>query len=105
MSQKIEGSLPAAATLRTAPVNPRAAAGASEDGKTRAVEASSGADSLRLTGQASGLQSLQRQLSAAPAVDGKRVDAVRQALQDGSYKINAEVIASRMIDLDQQLGQ
>ncbi len=105
MSQKIEGNLPAAASLRTAPVSTRATTGTAEDGKTRAVEAAASADSLRLTGEASGLQSLQRELTAAPAVDSKRVDAVRQALQDGSYKIDPDAIASRMIDLDQQLGQ
>lgn len=102
MSQKIEGNLPATAGLRAVPVNTRATTGAAGDGKTPAVEAT---DSLRLTGEASGLQLLQRELTAAPAVDSKRVDAVRQALQDGNYRINADAIASRMIDLDQQLGR
>lgn len=105
MSQKIEGTLPATASLRTVPVNTRATTGPAGDDKTPAVEATASTDSLRLTGEASGLQVLQRELSAAPAVDSKRVEAVRQALQDGSYKIDPEAIASRMIDLDQQLGR
>lgn len=102
MSQKIEGILPVTASLRTVPVNTRATTGAAGDDKAPAVEAT---DSLRLTGEASGLQLLQRELTAAPAVDSKRVDAVQQALQDGSYRIGPEAIASRMIDLDQQLGR
>ncbi|WCE03756.1 flagellar biosynthesis anti-sigma factor FlgM [Pseudoxanthomonas sp. JBR18] len=104
MSQKIEGSVPTPASLRTSSVNTKAATGVSDEGKTRAVDATASADSLSLTGQASGLQTLQRELSTAPAVDSSRVEAVRQSLQDGSYKINPDAIASRMLELDQQLG-
>ncbi|WP_369938362.1 flagellar biosynthesis anti-sigma factor FlgM [Xanthomonas tesorieronis] len=104
MSQKIEGNSPTQATLRTSTVNTKAASGASEDGKANAVGATAATDSLRLTGEASGLQSLQRELAAAPAVDSNRVESVRSALQSGSYKINPDVIASRMLDLDQQLS-
>ncbi|KLD76213.1 flagellar biosynthesis anti-sigma factor FlgM [Xanthomonas hyacinthi] len=104
MSQKIEGSLPSQATLRTTAVSTKAASGASEDGQTRAVDATAATDSLRLTGEASGLQTLQRQLSAAPAVDSKRVESVRGSLQSGSYTINPDVVASRMLDMDQQLS-
>ncbi|WP_369975206.1 flagellar biosynthesis anti-sigma factor FlgM [Xanthomonas bundabergensis] len=104
MSQKIEGNSPTQATLRTSTVNTKAASAASEDGKNSTVSATAAADSLRLTGEASGLQTLQRQLSAAPAVDSNRVESVRSALQGGSYKINPDVVASRMLDLDQQLS-
>ncbi|MDR6673090.1 flagellar biosynthesis anti-sigma factor FlgM [Xanthomonas sp. 1678] len=104
MSQKIEGSLPSQAALRTTSVNTKAASGASEDGQARPVDATAAADSLRLTGEASGLQTLQRELSTAPAVDNSRVESVRAALQNGSYKINPDAIASRMLDLDQQLS-
>lgn len=59
------------------------------------------ADSLRLTGEATGLQALARELGAAPAgIDLERVDAVRAALADGSYRIDPQAIAGRMIDLE-----
>jgi len=105
MSQKIEGNTAPLATLRAASIAAKTASGVSGEGKTGAIDALAATDSLRLTGEASGLQTLQRELSAAPAVDSKRVDAVRQALQDGSYKINPDAIASRMLELDQQLGE
>lgn len=102
MTQKIEGSLPAAATLRTGTVAGKiSSAGADRSDATSAIEAS---DSLRLTGEATGLQTLQKELSSAPAIDQGRVQAVRDALQNGSYQINPDAIASRMIDLDQQLA-
>ncbi|WP_045727463.1 flagellar biosynthesis anti-sigma factor FlgM [Xanthomonas sp. GPE 39] len=104
MSQKIEGSLSTSATLRTSSVRTKSASGASEEDQSRAVGATAATDSLRLTGEASGLQNIQRKLAAAPAVDTQRVEAVRSALQNGSYKINPEAIASRMIDMDRQLG-
>jgi len=102
MTHKIEGSLPAGATLRSGSVAGKiSSAGADRSSPVAAAEAS---DSLRLTGEATGLQTLQKELSTAPAVDQSRVQAVRESLQNGSYKIDPDAIASRMIDLDQQLG-
>jgi negative regulator of flagellin synthesis FlgM len=98
MSQKIDGTLQAAQTLRA--VGPTNRAGVSVDTPTRPVDA---ADSLKLTGEATNLQAIERSLSAAPAIDAERVQAVRDSLQNGSYRINPDVIASRMLDLDQQL--
>ena len=98
MSQKIDGTLQAAQTLRA--VGPASRPGVSSDTPARPVQA---ADSLKLTGEATNLQALERSLSAAPAIDAERVAAVRESLQNGSYRINPEAIASRMLDLDQQL--
>ncbi|MCD7100241.1 flagellar biosynthesis anti-sigma factor FlgM [Stenotrophomonas sp. MMGLT7] len=103
MTQKIEGTLPTAAALRSASVGAAKAASGGED-RSRPVDAVASPDSLRLTGEASGLQAIQRELSAAPAVDSGRVQAVRSSLESGSYKIDADAIASKMIALDQQLA-
>ena len=98
MSQKIDGNLQATAHLRSVALGSKPAASA--DSPTRPVEA---ADSLRLTGEATSLQALQRELSSAPAIDAGRVQAVRESLQNGTYKINPDAIASHMLELDQQL--
>jgi len=98
MSQKIDGNLQATAHLRS--VAPGNKPSVSPAAPARPVEA---AASLRLTGEATSLQTLQRELSSAPAIDAGRVQAVREALQNGSYKINPDAIASRMLELDQQL--
>ena len=50
------------------------------------------------------LQAMQRELPTAPAIDHARVQAVREALQAGTYKINAEAIADGMLGLEGQLG-
>lgn len=98
MSQKIDGGITAAAQLRSVAINTKVAAVG--DAKPKPVEA---ADSVRLTGEATQLQAVQRELSAAPAIDQARVQAVREALENGSYKINPDAIATRMLGLDQQL--
>ncbi|CAN4279021.1 MULTISPECIES: flagellar biosynthesis anti-sigma factor FlgM [unclassified Pseudoxanthomonas] len=101
MSQKIEGT-PPAAVRSTGPVGGRVAPAGAD--RSQAVEASSGSDSLRLTGEAASLQAVQRELSTAPAIDQARVQAVREALQSGTYQINAEAIADGMLGLEDQLG-
>lgn len=98
MSQKIDGNVQATTHLRS--IATASKPSASADSPARPVEA---VDSLRLTGEATSLQAMQRELSAAPAIDAGRVQAVRDALQNGSYKINPDAIASRMLELDQQL--
>ncbi len=99
MSQKIDGALPPASQVRNlAAANRVAPAG---EAKAKAVEA---ADSVRLTDEATQLQAMHRGLSSAPAIDHARVQAVRESLENGSYRINPDAIAARMLDLDQQLG-
>lgn len=98
MSQKIDGTASASASLRSSGASGRVSSAGS------AVKATSPSDSVTLTGESTDLQALQRRLSQAPAVDSSRVDSVRQSLQDGSYRIDASNIASRMQSLDQQLA-
>ncbi len=102
MTQKIEGNLPTAATLRTAATSSKIAS-AGED-RASAIAALPPTDSVKLTGEATNLQNLQRTLSQSSAIDTGRVQAVKESLQNGSYSINPDAIASRMMDLNQQLA-
>jgi negative regulator of flagellin synthesis FlgM len=38
--------------------------------------------------------------AAGPPVDAGKIAAIRSAIADGSYRVNAEAIAGRMVDLD-----
>ncbi|RCS30361.1 flagellar biosynthesis anti-sigma factor FlgM [Rhodanobacter denitrificans] len=60
-------------------------------------------DQLKLTDSALALQQAARTDDSA-AIDPQRVERLRTALADGSYRIDAGRIADRMISLDQQLG-
>ena len=74
---------------------------AASTGSTAAAPTS--ADQLKLTDSALALREAARPGDAA-AVDPQRVEQVRKALADGSYKIDAGRIADRMLALEQQLG-
>jgi len=102
MNQKIEGSL--SALVRPVPVSVERRLPAASAECAQSIAPARPGDSLRLTGEAAGLQALQRELTAAPAMDMAKVDAVREALASGRYQINPDTIAARMLELDQQLG-
>jgi negative regulator of flagellin synthesis FlgM len=102
MTHKIDAGLAAVRPLETANTGATARAGTE---RSPTVAATSATDTLRLTGDAEGLQALERELVTSPAgIDLAKVQAVRAAIADGSYRIDAAQIASRMIDLDRQLG-
>ncbi|MDJ0877677.1 MAG: flagellar biosynthesis anti-sigma factor FlgM [Halieaceae bacterium] len=74
-----------------------------EEARTAATApAAGGADSVELTDKARQLQQLEEKLAEFPAVDSQRVDAIRKAIADGSYKIDAELIAERMLSQEAQ---
>jgi len=100
MNHKIEGPSAALRTIGPVPVRASGAGGAAE---ARAVEATAASDRLRLTGEAEGLHALQSELAQAQAIDPARVRAVREALQSGAYRVDAEAIAGRMLEIEDGL--
>jgi negative regulator of flagellin synthesis FlgM len=62
-----------------------------------AEEAANANDSVTLTGTASQLQALERAVAEVPEVDGERVSEVREAVADGTYRIDNERLASRLM--------
>lgn len=101
MSHKIEGSTPVGATVRTSATSAVSSSGSERSAVTTSADSR---DRLSLTGEATQLQSLARSLHQAPVVDEARVQSVKEALNNGSYKIDDQAIANRMLTLDQQLG-
>ena len=49
------------------------------------------------------LDKIRESLASEPVVDRQKVEAVKQALQDGTYKINSENIADKLIEYEQLL--
>ena len=60
---------------------------------------------VRITSTASLLSHLQRSLATRPAVDQSRVDSIRNALANGTYKIDSSQIAGGLIDSERALSQ
>lgn len=63
-----------------------------------------GSDKISLTDTAARLKALEAQLAKLPVVDSKRVDGVQRALTSGNYSVNAERVAGKLIQFEQQLA-
>jgi negative regulator of flagellin synthesis FlgM len=73
---------------------PETAAGGARPGTRDTVE----------IGSAELISRLDEALKAAPAVDSARVQAVRDAIASGTYEVDADVIAAKLIRLERELG-
>ncbi|OEY67413.1 flagellar biosynthesis anti-sigma factor FlgM [Marinobacter sp. X15-166B] len=51
----------------------------------------------------SSMQQLKQQLDQVPEVDDSRVEQIKAALADGSYKVDAEKLAQKMLDMDESI--
>ena len=101
MTHKIEGTQPLARPSESV-ATPAAGRAGAERGQP--VSAASTTESVRFTGEAESLQALERQLGSAPAgMDVARVNALRAAIADGSYRVDAAKVADRMLDFDRAL--
>jgi len=60
-------------------------------------------DTVSLTDTATQLQSLQQTLSDTPVVNNERVEALRAAIAEGSYQVDATELAQNMINFEAQL--
>ncbi len=60
---------------------------------------------MHITDSANKLASLEQALRDLPAVDEARVAQVRNALADGTYTVQPEHIAEKLISLEHSLAQ
>ncbi len=72
-------------------------------GSERASNPASGSDQLSLTSSAQLLKELGDVVAATPEVDMSRVEAIKQAIADGSYNVDAGRIADQLLKLEDQL--
>jgi negative regulator of flagellin synthesis FlgM len=76
------------------------ATGAKKVGKSDQAgkAAPAAADSLTLTESSSRLRALEGELAQVDVTDAGKVEAVKAALANGSFEVDAEVVADRLID-------
>lgn len=60
-------------------------------------------DQISLTDDAQRLRSLEQSLAERPVVDSQRVSAVRDAVDNGTFAVNPERIADKLLSLEQAL--
>lgn len=61
---------------------------------------SSVADTVSLSDNAVQLGKVDNVAIAAPVVDTKRVEAMKQAISDGSYEVNTEKVADKLMQFE-----
>ncbi|KXJ57471.1 flagellar biosynthesis anti-sigma factor FlgM [Neptuniibacter pectenicola] len=60
-------------------------------------------DTVNLSNAAQLLQNVEKQLSNTPDVDNERVERLKQEIESGTYQINAERVAEKMLNFDNLL--
>lgn len=66
---------------------------------------SSSADQVDITGTASELATAEQNLSSVPVVNEAKVSTIRGAIEAGTYKIQPQKIANRLIESDKSLPE
>ena len=60
----------------------------------------SSSDRVSLTGEARQLQELETRLASAPIMNSQRIKTVRSAVENGTFTINPERIAEKLMSLE-----
>ena len=63
-----------------------------------------GSDTVNLTGTAAQLRSLEHSLAQQPVVDNQRVSSVRNDINAGTFSVNAERVAEKMIQMETMIS-
>lgn len=82
----------------TPPAASKASATKGKAGGKASAPTAGGGDSLTLTESSTRVRSLEAQLASVDVTDIGKVEAVKAALADGSFTVDAEVVADRLID-------
>lgn len=99
MASKINGMETKPARIAPATTVSRRGGEAAEAATTKSE---AGAD-VQLTGAARSLAAIEQSVRALPAVDELRVAAVKERLQSGSYEIDPQRVADKLLRLESDL--
>ncbi len=97
-------SLSSSQTTQTRGKTGEQAGSAKAGGSSSSVQApSSKGDTVQLSNAAQTLQNVEKKLANTPDVDSERVERLKQEIESGSYQINAERVAEKMLNFDNLL--
>lgn len=65
---------------------------------TAKASGTAGGDSLTLTDASTRIRALESGLASVDVADAGKIESVKAALADGSFTVDAEVVADRLID-------
>lgn len=103
MTDKINGfghGLSVSGSARGTAVTRTDGASATTKGDSRQA----GADTLTLTDSGRTLARLSEAVAATPATDGLRVDSLKAAIAGGTYQVDANRVANRLLAAERDFG-
>lgn len=62
-----------------------------------------GSTSVSLGSTATQLHSMENSMASTPVADANRVAEIKQAISDGRFKVNSEIVADRLIETVREL--
>ncbi|MBY8161596.1 flagellar biosynthesis anti-sigma factor FlgM [Vibrio fluvialis] len=91
------------ATTNRAPARSESNASSSTSGSVRQ---SSGPqhDAVSLSSQSRALGEMHNEMASKPSFDSAKVDAIKEAIANGSYVVDADKLADNMIKFEKELG-
>ncbi|WP_210395777.1 flagellar biosynthesis anti-sigma factor FlgM [Motiliproteus sediminis] len=60
-------------------------------------------ETVKLSAEAQTLQKLEEKVAQLPDVDADRVAQIKQAIEDGSYQVDSQRVAAKLLQLEDQL--
>ncbi|GGE70137.1 hypothetical protein GCM10011533_23160 [Streptosporangium jomthongense] len=60
-------------------------------------------ENVNLSSQARNLKQLEQKLGDYPEMDDERIEQIRSALENGTYKVDAQKLAQKMLDMDKSI--
>ena len=73
------------------------------DTRGNAVQRSAGQDSVSLSSQGKAMGQLHQSMAATPSFDAAKVAAIKEAIANGSYKVDPERLADNMMKFENEL--
>ena len=70
---------------------------------TESKKAPAQQDAVSLSQQSKAVSKLQKAMAASPAYDSAKVAAIKEAITNGSYKVDPEKLADNMIKFENEL--
>ena len=89
------------ATAEQSQAAPKAQPSATEQAQSQ-TQAARG-ENVKLSTQAKDLKQLEQRLNSYPEMDDDRIEQIKSALADGSYKVDAEKLAQKMLEMDESI--